>query len=304
MAKDIKLAFIIPTKGRYEKLKILLDSIEIQTSKPDLIIIVDSNKEYSKNRISNHSFPIKYLHTGPNSLTEARNIGIKNVPKDFSLIGFLDDDVILSHNALGKMLAFWKGASLDIGGVAFNIINRRKPRKLWFLKKVFLMGDFLAGNVLPSGYQTMVDKVRENTFTQWLPGGVTVWRREVLEKFQFDENLKGYGYIEDLDFSYRVGKEYKLLSLAEAQLIHNPHPIPQKNGVKFGILEITNRFYFISKHREFSRFLFYWASLGKMLENFVMGGLSFKVGYLKRAWGNILGLSKVVRCKKGDFTNG
>ena len=294
MPKNLKLAFIIPTKGRYQNLKILLDSIEKQTLKPELIVILDSNRKYSEDKIKIYSFPVKYIHTGPNSLTEARNIGVRNIPQDFELIGFLDDDVMLYKDAIEIMFDFWQNASKDIGGVAFNIINNRKPRKFWFLKKIFSLGDQYPGNVLLSGYQTMLDKVKKNTYTKWLPGGVTVWRKNIFDEFKFDENIKGYGYIEDLDFSYRVGKKYKLVSLAEAKLTHTPHPVSKEENVNFGISEIVNRFYFIKRHREFLKILFYWASFGKLLENIVFGISTFNSDYLRRALGNIVGITKVI----------
>lgn len=290
----MQIAFIIPTKGRYQELKRLLDSIEKQTLKPDLVIILDSNTRYAKDKLGNHTVSLQYIHTGPNSLTEARNIGIKYVPEDFKLVGFLDDDVILHENALEIMLNFWQRASGDTGGAAFNIINNRKPRRFWVLKNIFLMGDSRPGNILPSGYQTMLDKIEEDTYTKWLPGGGTVWRKVIFNDFKFDENIRGYGFAEDLDFSYRIGKKYKLISIAGAKLIHMPHPVHGSDNIKFGASEIINRKYFINKHREFSKTLFFWACLGQLLENVVFGILSFKSCFLLRARGNLLGITKII----------
>lgn len=293
---ETKLVFIIPTVGRYEELNTLLDSITSQTHKPDLVIIIDSGKKYAKDKINvNYCVHIEYIHTNSNSLTKSRNIGIKNVPKDFNLIGFLDDDVVLLQNSLKNMLDFWKMAPPEIGGAAFNIIDNRKPRKFWIFKKVFFMGDRYPGNVLKSGYQTMLYGVKKNIFTKWLPGGATVWRREVFDYFKFDEVLKGYGYIEDLEFSYRVSKRFKLIVLEGAKVLHSPYPKKRKGeNINFGISEVKNRYYFVAKHKEFSKFLFYWALLGKLLENIITGLLLAKCDYLERAWGNFLGIGKLL----------
>ena len=301
ISRDLRLVFIIPTKGRYQELKSLIDSIDRQTLKPNLVIVLDSNTQYSKNNLNSYTFPLRYIHTGPNSLTEARNIGIKNIPEDFNLIGFLDDDVILYENAVEIMVNFWRNASGDTGGAAFNIINNRKPRRLWFLKKIFLMGDYRPGNILPSGYQTMLDKIKEDTYTKWLPGGGTVWRKDIFNEFKFDENIKGYGFAEDLDFSYRVGKRYNLISLAGAKLIHKPHPVYGSDNISYGISEVVNRFYFINKHVEFSKILFYWACLGKLLENMVFVILNFNFDYLRRTAGNLLGITKIAFSKRAKY---
>jgi hypothetical protein len=33
-----------------------------------------------------------------------------------------------------------------------------------------------------------------------LPSGASVWRREIFDKFSFEEFFEGYSYLEDLDF--------------------------------------------------------------------------------------------------------
>ena len=294
LIEDIKLTFIIPTKGRLKELNTLLASIGAQKIKPYQAIILDAGNAPLKERIAIDNLPIKYIYTGPNSLTEARNIGIQNIPEDSTLAGFLDDDVILCEDATKKMMDFWQNAPPEIGGASFNVINRRHSRKLWVFKKLFFLGDNLPGNVLASGYQTMLDNTDRDIFTKWLPGGATVWRKEVFDEFKFDENYKGYGCMEDTDFSYGVGKKYKLILLSSAKLIHQPHPMNRKAQFHLGYAEIVNRFYFIDKHEEFSKYLFYWASLGRFIENFVFSTITLNSGYFNKALGNILGIKKVI----------
>jgi len=291
----LKLAIIIPTKGRQKKLNILLDSIKQQTLRPDLVIILDSSVEPILDKIDSIGLATKYIHTGPNSLTEARNIGIRNLPPDYHLSAFLDDDEILYPDALEKMLVFWQSAfSKDIAGVAFNVVNSRGTRKFWFLKKIFFLGDSHPGNILPSGFHTALENISRDTQTKWLPGGSTVWRADIFKEFMFDENFQGYGWMEDIDFSYRVGRKYKLMSLTAAKLFHTPHPINREESFYLGYREIVNRFYFINKFNEFSHILFYWATLGRLLESFTYAALGINYSYFKKAMGNFMGLKSVV----------
>lgn len=298
MNKNLKLAFIIPTKGRQEKLNILLDSLSRQTTKPDLLIILDSGIKPLEDKVKFDGLAVKYIHTGPNSLTKARNIGIKNVPPDYRLAGFLDDDVILYPDALERMFNFFRGAPSNIAGVAFNVTNSRKTRKLWFFKKTFFLGDSHPGNILLSGFHTALENINKDVWTKWLPGGATVWRTDIFKEFIFDENFKGYGCMEDIDFSYRIGRKYKLISLAGAKLFHKPHPINREESFCLGYSEIVNRFYFISKFNEFSNILFYLAALARLLENFIYGILGVNSGYLKKAMGNFAGFQNVVLRKR------
>lgn len=298
MDKTLKLALIVPTKGRQEKLNILLDSFNRQATKPDLIIILDSGKEPLADKIKPGTLALKYIHTGPNSLTQARNIGIRNIPADYHLAGFLDDDVILHPDALDKVVNFFYRASSDIAGVAFNVTNSRKARKLWFLKRVFFLGDSHPGNILPSGYPTALENIDQDFFTKWLPGGATIWRTGVFKEFIFDENFKGYGCWEDIDFSYRIGKKYRLISLSSARLFHKAHPINREESFCLGYSEIVNWHYFINKFNDFSGKLFYLAAFGRLLENFTCGILSIDSGYLQKAMGNFAGLQNLVLRKR------
>lgn len=291
MNKDLKLALIIPTKGRPEKLNILLDSLRRQTVYPNILIILDSGIEPLDGQIKSGAINIKYIHTEPNSLPQARNIGIYNVPKEYQLAGFLDDDVVLYPDALEKMRAFWEAApEAGIAGAAFNVVNSKKTRRFWYLKKLFFLGDLRPGNVLSSGWQTSLENIDKDVLVRWSPGGATVWRVGIFKEFMFDENLKGYGCMEDIDFSYRVGRKYKIICLAEARLFHEPHPISKKASFNLGYSEVSNRFYFINKFNEFSKILFLWAALGRSLENSMYAFFRFDSGYLKKAFGNIAGL--------------
>lgn len=294
MNENLKLLFIVPTKGRQEKLNILLNSLSRQSRKPDLMIIIDSGEKPLADKIKPCGLNIKYIHTGPNSLTQARNIGIRGIPGDYQLAGFLDDDVILYPDAVIKIVDFFRTAAADIAGVAFNVTNSRKTRKLWFLKRIFFLGDSHPGNVLRSGYPTALENIREDVYSRWLPGGATVWKTEVFKEFMFDENFQGYGCMEDIDFSYRIGKKYRLISLAQARLFHKPHPISKAASFSLGYSEIVNWYYFINKFNDFSVSLFYLAALGRLLENFTRGVLRADFAYLKKTMGNFTGLKKLI----------
>jgi len=58
---------------------------------------------------------------------------------------------------------------------------------------------------------------------EWLAGSNQSYRAYILHKFKFDENLKRYSWMEDVDLSYTVYKHYKggLYITPYARLIHN-----------------------------------------------------------------------------------
>jgi len=288
-----KVAVIIATKDRAFELERLLNSIKDQDILPQEIIIVDAGQtpSISQNADAPHfrSLNIKRVKAHRACLPAQRNQGLEHLSPDIEQVCFLDDDIVFYKGSLRAMADFWKNAPEDVGGCVFNIMNEKKPTTGVFLKKIFCTGSFERGIVLPSGYNTLMCPAPKTTQVQWLFGGATVWRAQVFDKFLFDGWFEGTGLCEDLDFSYRVGKEYKLLVVAEAKVDHLTGAAARRRNMWFGRSQIKNRYYFVKKNKELSRVLCLWAGLGQTLENIVLGIFSLSGHYLLRAWGNLMG---------------
>jgi len=252
--QGIGIAFVIATKDRPNDLRKLLKSLLDQTHHPDQVIIVDSSAIPVRLIINDFKpLNIEYIQHPKPSAAAQRNVGIKSVDSDVELIGLLDDDVVLEKQALEVMLEFWKTASNDLGGGAFNLMNPLPTggKKLKATALVRWLGLYSRekGVVMPSGWQTLTGTGSETTFVEWLPSTAVVWRKDVFKKFSFDNFFDGYSYLEDLDFSYSVGKKYKLAVLADAGFYHYPSLAGKGGGYQFGIIEIRNRLYFVRKHK-------------------------------------------------------
>lgn len=262
------LSFVIATKDRLNQIRRLLKSIRAQPQLPDQIIIVDAGHSPLEDLIK--EFPglsIKYLRHGVPSPTRQRNIGIEAIDQKATLVGFIDDDAVLEDGSLGAMMEFWRNAADDVAGAAFNMVNHPRPA-LSFLKSAPLtevLGLYgrKKGVVARSGFQTMIGYVTGDTYTLWLPTGAVVWRRNIFDEFRFDEWFD-YNYLEDVDFSYRVGKKYKLAVVAKAEYSHYPEHEKRKNGYAFGRKEVSNRIYFVEKNHEFSLFRCYMVLIIRM----------------------------------------
>src|SRR5436309_13986410 len=179
-----KIAFVVPTMNRPAELRRLLASVESQSVLPGEVIVVDGSGEPSESIPT--EFPklnIRYIRTLPPSLTKQRNAGMAILSPQIDLVGHLDDDLVLEPGSIETMLRFWDGAAGDIGGASFNIINVRLPRAL-LLKSVFGIDSFRRGAVMRSGYQSMIGPVQHDMYVDWLCGGATVWRRQVIEEFK------------------------------------------------------------------------------------------------------------------------
>jgi glycosyltransferase involved in cell wall biosynthesis len=288
-----KIAFIIPTKDRPKQLKNLLLSISKQSIKPNQIIIVDSSAETNANFIPTEGLAIEYIKVSFSSLAKQRNVGMQQIKPEIDLVGFLDDDIEFEDNSMVEMTKFWQYADKNLGGACFNIISDTASKKN-YLKRIFFTGDNKMGLVLRSGYNTKICPAKNDIHTQWLLGGVTIWRKNIIEEFKFDEWFQGYGLFEDYEYSYRVGKRYQLAVASNAKVKHNFLGIRRKDNFQFGKMEVINRFYFVKKNPELSKIIFLWATLGQFLENLINILLQKKKGYLLRAMGNVSGLIKII----------
>lgn len=291
-----KIAFIVATKDRPTELRRMLKSLEAQSYQPNQVIIVDGGDQQVNYVVQEYpNLYTKYLRCIPPSASRQRNIGVRVVDPGITLIGFLDDDIVFVDNALEAVMEFWEKASYDIGGAVFNMVNPPPLYASWlkFLPTAEKLGLYSRdrGMVLPSGFHTMIGYVPEMTYTQWLPTIAVAWRRGILEKFQFDEWFEGYSYLEDLDFSYRVGKKWKLAVVADARFYHHHSPEGRDSGFQFGKKEAINRIYFVRKHHELSTFFCLLALFGRI---FISILLMFKekrpIYYIQRIFGNVKGI--------------
>lgn len=287
------LSFIISTMDRPQEMARFLDSLRAQSVQPDEVIIIDAGREPrapSAQSLSTGT-ALSYKHVPGCSLTEARNIGLGALADSTSLVAFFDDDIVFEPGSVAAMLDYWAGAPADLGGAAFNIIDQPRVRIRW-LKTVFGLDSLEGGLVLRSGFNTSFCPAARDQYTQWLHGGATVWRRQIFDGDRFDEWISGYGYTEDLDFSFRVAKRYRLAVVAGAWVRHLHSPSARTKDFKLGVSQSVNRYHFVSKHPELSRRACAWALVGLTICNLLRADLL-------RAAGNIVG---AIRALNGNLT--
>jgi GT2 family glycosyltransferase len=291
------IAFVVATKDRPEEFLRLWRSLCAQTRPPEEVVVVDASaRPLPLARLEPVPIVLRYLRAGAASAARQRNLGLGSVGPDAGLVGFLDDDAVLEPGAVAAMVRFWNAAASDVGGAAFNMDNH--PRPDWpFLKRSRLAESLglygrRRGAVAPSGFQTMIGRVAKTTWTEWLPSGASVWRREIFREHRFDEWFDGYSYLEDLDFSYEVGKTWRLAVVSDAHYRHLPAPGGRGGGPVFGRREVLNRLHFVGKHPELSRRKCYAALLLRMAMNLALAVRDRRPSDLGRAWGNALGMTR------------
>ncbi|MEM7525859.1 MAG: glycosyltransferase [Pseudomonadota bacterium] len=295
------MAYVVPTKDRPADMGKLLESLRAQTDAPDQIVVVDGGDEPVEGLCANYQdLPIHYIRCRPPSLAKQRNAGMAALRAEITVAGYLDDDLVLEPDATAKMRRFWNEAGAEFGGASFSIINQGVARHRR-LDAFFGIQGARPGAVLPSGQATYIPFVETTLQTDWLYGGATMWRREVIAAHQYDEWYLGHGYLEDLDYSYRVGKVYALYVVGDARVWHFPGPVLDAKQFALGRQQTFNRLYFVSKMGDFRPVRVYWALFGLVLKN-ALATLRRPCGSAwRRLFGNLVGLAAALSRRKASF---
>ena len=247
------LAWLVPTKDRPGHVRTLLESLAAQTVPCGRVIVVASGASVQDvvERFGDR-LPVEYFHSEPGQIRQ-RNLGIRQLDESNALVGLLDDDLVLEPDALEKMIELWNRVEPDTAGVGFNIVNA--PPYGSRLTRLLLPPP-APGRVLRSGYNARIDAIDRDIRTQWLGGGYTVWRRQILQENPQSELKTRWAIGEDIRFSYAIGKRHPLYvcAAAKVRLVPTldqapPHAVHRYRGRKGAIAA----FYFVSSHPELSR---------------------------------------------------
>ena len=298
-----KICQIIPTKDRPREMRRLLESIRSQSCPLAQIVVVDGSDNPIEALLMD--FPdlnITYVRKRPPSLIPQRNAGLTALAPEITLVGFLDDDIVLEAGCVEQMYEFWETAWPGVGGAEYNVVydsgsvefnTTGKLLKVFrqSIARIFLTNNSKKkGKILPSGFCVTPYPAEHTMRVSWLSGGCNVYRRHIFERFKFDDWYIGWGIGDDLEFSYRVTKEYELFIVAEARLQHLPLPTKPGKGYLCGKILAINQFHFVRKNPEFSLLLCAWASLGRALAKFCTGVLTFDINSLHCCAGYLVGI--------------
>jgi glycosyltransferase involved in cell wall biosynthesis len=282
---------ITPTFNRTKQLNRLLKTLTKQTLSVGSIIVADgmgSAKEVIE-KYRDH-LPVKWLKCPVQGQIPQRNYALQELPTDCKVVIYFDDDIQLESNAIEEMVNFWNNQTTVPGGVSFYLTNSKKqPDNI--LRHLFCMATEPSGKVWKSGYNSPCGKNENNISSQWLPGGVTAWRKDILDTFSIPDISSKWAVCEDLIFSYPVGENETLLVCSQAKVKHIDDII--KLGfykcLERGKNTVLWRLYFVSNNPDLSVLLFFWMNFGLLLEYGVRSikGAQDQQGYLL---GTLLGM--------------
>ncbi len=248
----------------------LLNSVNKQLLYPDEILIVDGSRdELTKEALKNTSHEnLRYykVEEKDRGLTKQRNYGIARVASDIDVVCFLDDDIILEDTYFQKLIGTYREHP-EAGGVGGFITNEvvwnrvKEGEKItekqyesngWvralgsrnlLRKKLGLLSDKPPGvmpefsNGLPVGF---LPPTNETYPVEYFMGGVSSFRKEVVETIKFSKYFTGYGLYEDLEYCLRVSQKYDLYLNTSAKLAHYHDAGGRPNQYSYGRMVTRN----------------------------------------------------------------
>mgnify|MGYP006427657157 CR=1 FL=1 len=268
---------LIPTYERADALADCLASVLRQTVLPDELIIVDDGDLGSiphREDLEARSIDVVYRQKDVPGVTESRNLGAQIATGE--IIYLSEDDVIMEREYIERILhVYLEDERHEIGGVGGVIVNERRlqPGRLLPLLVYMLIRacGLREGRILRSGfasdYGQCLLKIRHRTRVDFLLGGVSSFRREVLDRFQFSNRYRsknGYGQGEDKEFSYRVSQQWRLMIEPRARLRHYPAAKKNYDRRVRGRAFVLSRYFFFKEQvqRKPLDALFFYYTLG------------------------------------------
>jgi GT2 family glycosyltransferase len=255
---SVKLAILIATKDRIDELRNLLESINQSTLLPDKIVIVYSGEDISS--LIGHyqkSLNIQIIYSPIASQSVQKSLGIKSLSEDYTWVLFLDDDLVLELNTIKILFDEYLINPKFDGYAGFGLgISNRSTRKLNIVVtrclKFFRLFSDTPGTITKSGHaQSYLDHGTE-VDVQWL-NGVSAWNSKVLFNYLSNQASISYSAYEDVEFSYKVGKNNKMLFVPMAKVrnqnIEGNSPLTVSQYVYGGYL----RYRFVFNNRELSK---------------------------------------------------
>ncbi|NIE65508.1 glycosyltransferase family 2 protein [Burkholderia sp. Ax-1719] len=229
-----KICVIFPTRGRAEILHRVVEYVELQTVKPDLII-VSCVSDDDAGRLADR--PGLRVIKGLPGLAAQRNNALRNVPANFDVVVMLDDDFLMHSGWIDEVLkAFDSDPAIAC-----------------------VTGTVLADGIHGPGYTVeegcaILAKATPNTGPMVAvptggPYGCNMaFRARSIAGLRFDERLVLYGWQEDRDFGGQIwSRGNHVVRVNTALGVHLGVKRGRVSGRKLGYSQVINPLYLARK---------------------------------------------------------
>jgi len=245
----------------------MLTAVGQQTERVGQVVIADGAHD-ARELVDSYAgqSPVQWIGCETQGQIAQRNYALRFLSEDCRVVIYMDDDIVLQPTCIAELVSFWNSRKIEPAGVGLNITNMpAQPDHL--LRHLFVMQSRPYGRVLRSGYNAPVTGVDRDISVQWLAGGATAWRRDILESHFNRPITTRWAIGEDLNFSYPISKREELLVCANARCSHEDLLVePNFATSRYRAYRaVIARYAFVARNTDLSRSLFFWMIIGQLL---------------------------------------
>jgi len=230
----MKFFVIIATTGRADCTRRVVNFLERQTRRPDRVIVVGADATDVEGVATCSDLPVDIL-LWEKGLTKQRNRGLDHIEDREGIVVFFDDDFVPSEDYLSKLADIFD-QSTDLVGVTGRAIQDGVNGKGISFDEAVAIID-----------RHVPEPIAAVHPRQALYGCNMAIRLLSAKDIRFDERLPLYGWQEDIDFTYQLGKRGRLVRDDRLTGVHMGIKAGRSSGKRLGYSQIANPFYLLRK---------------------------------------------------------
>ena len=217
---EISMSAVICTRNRPCDLRTTLTSLAWQDRRCGEVLVIDDSdpdrRAETRDVCERFGATVRLLVKDEPGLTASRNLAIEEVRGDVTM--FFDDDVVLRPDFVRRILEAFEADPHLVG--AGGSIDDDHDYELPSLRGLLMIPGRTTGRVYRSGWSSQSPRAETRT-VEHLIGCNMAYRTEVLRRYRFHEDFRGYALGEDLEFSHRLHRDgHRLTSVGDARLWH------------------------------------------------------------------------------------
>ena len=235
--KRSRIAVVLASVGRPDELAHISDALTQQTRQPDHVLFVVASEADLPSR--DRLYPGADVKFGAKGLPLQRNVGLDHTVDDYDIVVFFDDDYLPSQHALEGIERFFNQQQ-DVVGITGTLLEdgiKGPGTPLDRAQSLIQAAD--------AGYSP------DTTFTRkdvpGLYGCNMAFRASAIGETRFDPRLPLYAWLEDTDFSARVGERGAIVKSNCFIGVHRGVKRGRTSGTRYGYSQIANPIYLIRK---------------------------------------------------------
>ena len=253
----MKISAIVPTIGRPESLRALLDSLAAQTYQVDEVIVADGSvDDFTQIIVSNFALKsaliVNRVAVHPPNAVRQRKAAIEVARGDLLL--FLDDDVVLEPDCIEHLLSVLEQNDHVVAVTAdFNNQTWPEPTRIWqlYLRHVLKLNQNawqgrVVGPLLRFGYNPVPP---EPCAIEWLGSGNSLVRRSafIAAGGFSDFFLHRCTINEDVDLGLKLRRTGTIMFCPAARMAHHHAPSGRVTMFMAAEDDLFNRFFILRR---------------------------------------------------------